>query len=98
LKSAEDARRLLPHLFQFKEEHRREGLDLQLDVKSFEDELKESLEEVWAKTDEEGAVSPDSWAARMAEVEKNRKINPTERVAKPELGRSDKWKIDLYEI
>ncbi|KAG2015494.1 pol II transcription elongation factor [Coprinopsis cinerea AmutBmut pab1-1] len=98
--SRDDARRLLPHLFQFSEEHRSEGLDLQLDVSSFEKELTEAIDEVWTKTEEDGSTpAADTWASRMAEVERNRQFNPIDRVSKPELGgRNDKWQIDLYEI
>ncbi|KAH6913768.1 pol II transcription elongation factor [Coprinopsis sp. MPI-PUGE-AT-0042] len=95
--SRDDARRLLPHLYQFTEEHREQGRDLQLDVNSFETELKEALEEVWTRSDEEGNPATDTWATRMAEVEKNRQMNPLDRVSKPDV-KGDKWKIDLYEI
>ncbi|TFK25707.1 pol II transcription elongation factor [Coprinopsis marcescibilis] len=98
--SRDDARRLLPHLFRFSDEYRQEGLELQQEVAQFETELKEALEEIWAKPlveDEDGPL-PDSWAARMAEAEKNRQINPIDRVPKPDTLRNDKWRIDLYEI
>lgn len=93
----DDARRLLPHLYQFTEEHREEGRDLQLDVNSFETELKEAIEEVWTRSDDEGNPATDTWASRMAEVEKNRQMNPLDRVSKPDV-KGEKWKIDLYEI
>ncbi|KAF5354980.1 hypothetical protein D9756_005531 [Leucocoprinus leucothites] len=41
--------------------------------------------------------SPDStWASRMEEFERNRRVNPVERVPKPEMRKNDGWKMRLY--
>jgi elongator complex protein 1 len=93
-----ETRSLLPHLLQFTAEHREEGLGLQNEVEAFEVELKESVEEIWTRpvVDEEngvGASVPDSWASRMAEVEKDRVVNPLDKVAKPDLFQRSDWRV-----
>ncbi|KAF6761197.1 pol II transcription elongation factor [Ephemerocybe angulata] len=98
-----EVRNLLPHLYEFGGEYREEGLSMQADVTEFEQELKETIEEVWtrpAEGDVDGATASaeDTWAARMAEVERNRHINPLDKVSKPEVIRADKWRINLYEL
>ncbi|KAJ2931513.1 hypothetical protein H1R20_g5611, partial [Candolleomyces eurysporus] len=98
----EEVRSLLPHLYQFDGEHRREGLGLQADVTDFETELKEAIEEVWARTSDGGdsstATAEDTWASRMAELERNRLINPLDKISKPDVIRGEKWRINLYEF
>ncbi|KAF9262678.1 pol II transcription elongation factor [Marasmius fiardii PR-910] len=92
--------KLLPHLLQFSAEHRREGLEMQRDVDELELELKEAVDETWMKTTEAQDVLPqrDSWAARMEEAERNRRINPIDRVPKPETMLSQDWRMKLLEI
>ncbi|KAG6918878.1 hypothetical protein DXG01_010942 [Tephrocybe rancida] len=93
----EEARNLLPHLLQFTPEHREEGVAMQQHLVDFEEELKRTLEEIWAKSAEEATV--DSWATRMEEVERERRVNPIDKVAKPELPSSNKgWRINLYDF
>ncbi|KAK7052844.1 putative elongator complex protein 1 [Paramarasmius palmivorus] len=101
----DEAGKLLPHLLQFTLQHREEGLEMQDDVARLEQELKDAIDEIWAKTmsnegrEEQGPTVPttDSWAARMEEVERNRRINPIDRVTKPEILTAD-WRLKLYEI
>ncbi|ESK87867.1 pol ii transcription elongation factor [Moniliophthora roreri MCA 2997] len=102
--SRDEAGKLLPHLLQFTPEHRDEGMAMQEDVAQLEQELKTAIDEIWTKTpvvegqDQEPVVpAQDSWAARMEEVERNRRINPAERVPKPDILSAD-WKLKLYEI
>ncbi|KAF5365923.1 hypothetical protein D9758_006686 [Tetrapyrgos nigripes] len=96
--------RLLPHLLQFTPEHRTEGLAMQQELADFETELSAAVEEIWAvPADRSGSASEaaplDSWAARMEEAEKNRRINPIERVQKPELSADrESWKLKLFEL
>ncbi|KAG6856745.1 hypothetical protein H0H87_001089 [Tephrocybe sp. NHM501043] len=94
----DEAKGLLPHLLQFTSEHREEGVAMQQLLNDFEKELKHSLEEIWSKPPEE--VTIDSWATRMEEVERERRINPVDRVAKPELTTSGSkgWRINLFDF
>ncbi|KAJ2918056.1 hypothetical protein MD484_g2395, partial [Candolleomyces efflorescens] len=98
----EEVRSLLPHLYQFDGEYREEGLSLQADVTDFEKEMKEAIEEVWTRSpegaDPSTATAEDTWASRMAEVERNKHINPLDKVSKPDVIRGEKWKINLYEF
>ncbi|THV06651.1 pol II transcription elongation factor [Dendrothele bispora CBS 962.96] len=104
----DEGSKLLPHLLQFTPEHRDEGLAMQRELADFETELKAAVEEIWAVTpplgdgsinSTENAPTRDSWAARMEEAEKNRRINPVERVPKPEMsGDRGDWKLRLFEF
>ncbi|KAF9450112.1 IkappaB kinase complex, IKAP component [Macrolepiota fuliginosa MF-IS2] len=95
-----EVQNLLPHLLQFTSEHQEEGAKLQKDIERFDQELGEAVTEIWMKSqegEEPAAVPPvDTWAGRMEELEKNRRVNPVERVAKPEMRKSDDWKMRLY--
>jgi elongator complex protein 1 len=88
---------LLPHLIHFTEVHRAEGLALQGGLNRFGIELRDVIEEAWRKPSESGAdAGTESWATRMQEKEKERLINPIERVEKPELNAVDsrpKWPL-----
>lgn len=88
---AADASNLLPHLFQLSDEHHAEGLLLQADVLAFQEELNKAVEEIWTKAPqgpEEGVeTTPEGWAARMKEYERQRRIDPLEKVAKPDVGK-----------
>ncbi|KAJ8489069.1 hypothetical protein ONZ51_g3188 [Trametes cubensis] len=94
-----DSASLLPHLLQFTEEHRAEAASLQQELQDFAAELSAAVEEIWKKAPEseeptETAPAPDSWAARMEAYEKQKHINPVDKVAKPELGKPE-WKLRL---
>ena len=82
---------------------------MQEDVDGLERELKEAVDEIWTKTSgavdgredsQEGTQAPiaDSWAIRMEEAERNRRINPIERVSKPDFGSNHEWKMKLLEM
>ncbi|EIW80500.1 pol II transcription elongation factor [Coniophora puteana RWD-64-598 SS2] len=85
--------RLLPHLFQFSAEHRVEGLALQADAAAFQDELTRAIDEIW-KRPEGDAETEDSWAARMQQKEKERQVDPLQRVSRPEIPGAD-WGLKL---
>ncbi len=86
-----DAAHLLPHLLQLSPEHHAEGLLLQADVLAFQEELKTAVEEIWTKSSpelEEGVeTTPEGWAARMKEYERQKRIDPLEKVARPDIGK-----------
>lgn len=66
-------------------------------VTEFQKELMSSLEEIWFKAPEETPV--DSWASRMEEVEKEKKINAIDKVPKPDLpSHSTDWRIGLLDL
>lgn len=66
---------------------------MQRHLDQFESELKDSLDEIWTKPLAETPV--DSWALRMTEAEKDRKVDPADKVPKPELPGSG-WKVILF--
>lgn len=73
-------------------EHREEGLRLQNEVEAFEVELKECIEEIWTRPVEVDVS--DGWAAKMAEVERNKAVNPLDKVAKPDLFQGKDWRMN----
>jgi elongator complex protein 1 len=84
----------VPHLLQFTAEHREEGFGLQNEVEAFEAELKECIEEIWSRPSElDDGNAPEGWAARMAEVERNKAVDPLDKVVKPELFQGKDWRI-----
>ncbi|KZT05444.1 IkappaB kinase complex IKAP component [Laetiporus sulphureus 93-53] len=89
-----DAANIIPHLLQFTEEHRAEGRALQDELSEFECALRAALDEVWTKASGAEGETEDSWAARMQEYEKQRHVDPLEKVAKPEVGKQE-WKLRL---
>ncbi|KAF8885990.1 IKI3 family-domain-containing protein [Infundibulicybe gibba] len=96
----DEARNLLPHLLQLSEEHRSEGAELQRELDVFEAELEAVLEEVWAKSveGEDAASVGDTWASRMEQREKEKQVNPAEKIPRPELlspGAKD-WRMNLF--
>jgi len=92
-----EGRALLPHLYQFTDEHREEGCALQAEIAAFEAELKEAVEEIW-KPQTAVDDSEDGWAARMAEIERVKKIDPLDKVPKPNLEQEKGWKINLFDM
>lgn len=59
--------------------------------------MREALDEIWARyTDAEGEPTEDSWATRMEAHEKQQRINPLDKISKPDLGKLD-WGIRLEE-
>ncbi|KAG5640489.1 hypothetical protein DXG03_008335 [Asterophora parasitica] len=60
---------------------------MQQHVADFGEELKRSFEEIWFKPAEE--ATQDSWATRMEEAERERRIHPIDKVPKPELATSN---------
>ncbi|CCM05755.1 uncharacterized protein FIBRA_07987 [Fibroporia radiculosa] len=105
--SQSDAAALLPHLFQFTEEHRTEACALQEELRAFEAELQAAVTEIWTRTPADSATSAgegdggqsenaaaDGWAARMREYERQRQVDPLEKVARPELARPE-WTLKV---
>lgn len=66
---------------------------MQNEVESFEVELKECVEEIWTRVEENGVGGADGWASRMAEVERSRVVNPLDKVAKPDLFQGKDWRV-----
>jgi elongator complex protein 1 len=71
---------------------------LQAELSDFEDELGKALQEVWTKPTEDDVPPADSWATRMEERERDKAVNPMNKVPKPELPRGENWRIILYEL
>jgi IkappaB kinase complex, IKAP component len=94
LPSQGEARSLLPHLSQFTPEHRAAARLLQDDLRQFELELKEALEEIWPKPIE----NEDTWASRMEEREKGRQTDAVDKVPKPDLSRAVDWQMRLLDL
>lgn len=67
---------------------------MQEELSAFETELHAAIQEIWTKppTVEGEVSSSDGWAARMQEYEKQRQIDPLEKVPKPELP-SGQWNV-----
>ena len=87
----------MPHLLVFTDEHRVKGRALQDDFGRFEAELKDALEKIWDKqSGEDGAPALDTWASRMEEKERERRIDPIERVVKPGFA-EEEWRIKLFQ-
>jgi elongator complex protein 1 len=95
-----EVRCLLPHLLQFTDKHRKEGLELQREVGEFEREIQDDLDEIWARPmSAEGGEEPEpiGWAARIAEIEKSKSINPLDKVPKPDLSQTKDWGVKLLD-
>jgi elongator complex protein 1 len=88
---------LVPHLLRFTPLHRTAARELQNEVAAFSREMAEAFDEVWSSSteDAETVVEPaaelaDSWAARMAEREKERE-RAIKAIIKPELRATTSW-------
>lgn len=85
----------MPHLLQFTPAHRTAARELQNEVAAFSREMAEAFDEVWPAPSEDAETAavtepPESWAARMAEREKERE-RAVKAITKPELRTADKW-------
>lgn len=92
-----EAKKLLPHLFQFSEAHRREGEALQQALSAFDEGLREAIEAIWKQAEAEQEQSIDSWAVRMQQKEREGLVDPIERVPKPEIGNVE-FGLDLLRM
>lgn len=64
-------------------------------MESFEKELTDAIDEMWTKPAiGDKQTQPDSWTSRMLEKEKEGRIDPLDRVPKPDIETSD-WGIKL---
>lgn len=98
LSATDDGVQLLPHLFQFTDEHSEEGEGLQDELDAFAQELKAALEEVWKRPEDAGGeTSLEGWATRMQEYQKQRQIDPLLKVARPDLVKYE-WNKKLSRI
>ncbi|KAJ6488261.1 pol II transcription elongation factor [Mycena vitilis] len=92
-----DARQLLPHLSQFTPEHEAEGFALQAELTAFELELIDAVDEIWNKSvGEETDGVRDSWAQRMEDRAKERRVDPMERVVKPDPKATEEWRMKMF--
>ncbi|KAH9039879.1 IkappaB kinase complex IKAP component, partial [Lactarius pseudohatsudake] len=96
----DEAAALVPHLLRFAPVHRTAARELQNEVAAFSREIAEAFDEAWpAPTeDTETAAEPaaDSWAARMAEREKERE-RAIKAITKPELRAPESWRTRLVD-
>jgi elongator complex protein 1 len=84
---------LVPHLLRFTPSHRTAARGLQNEVAAFSREMAEAFDEVWPSSIEDAetpAEPADSWAARMAEREKERE-RAIKAIIKPELRAASSW-------
>lgn len=92
--ASDETAALVPHLLRFTPVHRTAARELQNEVTAFSREMAEAFDEVWPAPaeDEEMATAepPDSWAARMAEREKDRE-RAVKAITKPELRAAESW-------
>lgn len=72
---------------------------MQNDIDAFETELKAALQWTWTKPAEEQEETPaDTWASRMANLEKNKQTNPIDNVPMPEIDSGKDWRIKLLDL
>ncbi len=98
----DEAAALVPHLLRFSpEQHRTAARELQSEVAAFSREIAEAFDEVWPTPaeDAEAAKEPtaDSWAARMAEREKERE-RLIKAIVKPALRAPETWRTRLVDV
>jgi hypothetical protein len=82
-----EASKLLPHALQFTEEHRAHGRSLQGEIVEFQEELKCSIDEIWAKIEppsEDHSTPP-------------RPQNPIDKIPKPEI-LEPIWRVKIWEV
>lgn len=92
----DEAAALVPHLLRFTPIHRAAARELQNEVAALSREIAEAFDEVWpAPTEDTETVAEpaaDSWAARMAEREKERE-RAIKAIVKPELRAPKTYKV-----
>jgi elongator complex protein 1 len=93
----------VPHLLRLTPVHRTAARELQKEVAAFSREVTEAFDEVWPAApteDTETVVEPptaDSWAARMAEKEKERE-RAVKAIVKPDLRAPETWRTRLVDV
>jgi elongator complex protein 1 len=98
----DEAAALVPHLLRFTTVlHRTAACELQNEAAAFSREIAEAFDEVWpAPTEDMETVAEpavDSWAARMAEREKERE-RAVKAIVKPELRAPETWRTRLVDV
>jgi elongator complex protein 1 len=90
----------VPHLLRFTPAHRTAARELQHEMAAFSREMTEAFDEVWPAptedTEADVAEPSDSWAARMAEREKDRE-RAIKAITKPELRAAEAWCTKLLD-
>jgi elongator complex protein 1 len=71
---------------------------LQNDLDDFVQELEEAIDDIWRKPSEDGddRGPVDSWAKRMEDRQRN-KVNPTDKIERPEINQLD-WKVKVLNM
>ena len=75
----------MPHMLQFTQEHKQEGRSLQKEILQFQDELRCSIDEIWA-IPEINVGDPE------------RPQNPADKILKPEVVEPAQWRVKLWDI
>lgn len=91
---------LVPHLLRFAPLHRTAARELQNEVAAFSREMAGAFDEVWPSSAEDAempAEPADSWAARMAEREKERE-RAIKAIIKPEVRAASSWCTRLLDV
>jgi elongator complex protein 1 len=87
-------------LLRFGSVHNAAARELQDEITAFSREIAEAFDEAWpAPTEDSEAAAvepPDSWAARMAEREKDRE-RAIKAITKPELRATESWRTRLLD-
>jgi elongator complex protein 1 len=100
----------VPHLLRFTPAHRIAAREVQSEVVAFSREMAEAFDQVWpAPSDEDvetaatavvtaqQAPQEESWAARVAEEQKERE-RAVKAIIKPELRVADMWRTRLIDV
>jgi elongator complex protein 1 len=91
---------LVPHLLRFTPAHRTAARELQNEVAAFSRETAKAFDEMWPAPIEDventAAEPAESWAARMAERERERE-RAVKAITKPELRAADTWRTRLLD-
>jgi elongator complex protein 1 len=97
----EETAALVPHMLRFTPSHRTAARELQNEVGAFSRQMAEAFDEMWPTSIEDaetvaesGTGPPDSWAARIAEREKERE-RAIKAINKPELRAASSWCMRL---
>ena len=74
--SIAEAGKLLPHLFMFSEEHRKEGKQLQKDILRFQEEFQHMIDDVWAEQPASLSLNDGDQASKVEKDEGNKPKPP----------------------
>ena len=93
-----EAGKLLPHMIQFTDEHRREGKALQTALAAFQEELSKAIEEVWTRPAEGVTAGANATVVNLLPGvgEAMKPQDPLEKIAKPQLVEPT-WRVVLWD-